>query len=135
MLQAYSTGIDVDVNTAVPFNNVKMRKGCTAVLSGASTVELNKCGVYMIKVDAFGSAGTTGDITLQLAKNGVLQPDAISTDTGATGDNSTLSFECLVQVPQNNGPCPCSEATTVQVMNTGVAVTDLHCNIVVTKLV
>ena len=134
MLQAYSTNLSVAENTPVQFNNV-VTKGCTVTMSGNSTINLNKCGVYCVEMDAFGEAGAVGDITLQLYKNGIAQEGAISTVTGATGDNDTLSFKALVQVQTNNTPCPCTAPVTLQLMNNGVAVTGLHANIVVTKLV
>lgn len=134
MLQAYSTNISVAQDVAVPLNNVRT-KGCTVTMSGNSTISLNKCGVYCVEMDAFGEAGEVGDITLQLVKDGVPVEGAISTVTGATGDNDTLSFKTLVQVQTNNTPCPCTAPVTLQLMNSGVAVTGLHANVVVTKLV
>ena len=135
MLQVYSDGIDVAANTAIPLNNVSLVKGNTALPSGIATVNLNKCGVYCVKMDAFGQAGAVGDITIQMTKNGVLQADAISTVTGATGDTDALSFETLVQVGSNNSSCPCSEPTKLQFMLGDVNVTGLHINVTVTKLV
>ena len=135
MIQAYSNGLSVAAETAIPFNNVPVQKGETAVLSGNSTFNLNKCGVYDVCLDAFCEAGAVGDIVIQMVKNGVARNDAISTATGATGDNDTLSFHTLVQVPRNNCGCLCSEPVTIQFMNNGVAVTGLHVNVVITKLV
>lgn len=123
MLEVYSTDIDVAVNTAVPFQNVSLKKGCTAELSGTSTIKLNKCGVYMVAVDASASASTT----LQLYKDGVAQPQAQSTGT-------TLSFTTLVQVSENNSCCPCASGVSLQIVNE-TATTFTDCNVVVTKVV
>lgn len=122
MLEVYSTNIDVAADTAIPFQNVSLKKGETAELSGTSTIKLNKCGVYMVAVDASAEASTT----IQLYKNGVAQPQAQSTGI-------TPSFVTLVQVSENNCGCPCSSPVTLQVVNT-TAVTFTDANVTVTKV-
>ena len=125
MLEAYSINITVGSTEPIPFNNVTLKKGCTAELQGTSTIVLNKCGVYMVSFDASSAAATS----TQLYKNGVAQPQAQSTD-------SSLAFTTLVQVPTNNSCCPCASPTTLQVVNTDDAdATFTNANIVVTKLV
>ena len=124
MLEAYSLNVTVPAASAVPFNNVTVNKGCTATLNGVSTIELNKCGVYMVSCD-FSAAATT---TIQLFKDGVAQPQAQSTGVSP-------SFSCLVQAPQNNCCCACSEPTTVQIRNVGTASATLtNANVTVTKI-
>ncbi len=134
MLEAYSTDIDVAEGAAIPFNNVTIRKGCTATLSAPATIQLNKAGVYMIHVDGSIAPTAVGDVSIQLSKNGVVQPQAQSIETGAAGDSSSLCFETLVQVPQNNTPCCCSSPTTIQIINTGEAGNYSIAHIVVTKV-
>lgn len=123
MLEAYSVNKEVGAVEPIPFSNVTLKKGCTAVLSGSSTIELNKCGVYMVKFD--GVAGTS--TMVQMFKDGVAQPQAQSTGT-------TLGFTTLVQVPNNNCNCPCASGTTLQFINETAATFD-NANVVVTKLV
>ena len=134
MIQAYSNNLTVPANTPVPFNNVKIRKGCTAVLSGASTFELNKRGVYYISVDAYGEAAEAGDISLQLFRNGVSQPDAISQATGAVGEIDTLHFSTFVQVEQDNTPCCCTGPVNLQIVTGDTDITGMHINTVITKI-
>lgn len=122
MIESYSTNISVGANANVPFNSTSIQKGCTVTKSAPDTFNLNKCGVYMVSVDCSASASTT----IQLVKDGVLQPQA-------QGTGSTPSFSTLVQVPHNNSECPCSSPTVIQVRNT-TAVTLTDANIVVTKL-
>ena len=125
MLEAYSINITVGSTEPIPFNNVTLKKGCTAELQGTSTIVLNKCGVYMVSFDASSAAATSA----QLYKNGVAQPQAQSTD-------SSLAFTTLVQVQTNNSCCPCASPTTIQVVNTDDAdATFTNANIVVTKIV
>ena len=122
MLEAYSSNIAVTVDSAIPFNSVSIEKGCTARLTSPTTIELNKCGVYMVSCDV----STTTATTIQLSKDGVLQPQAISTGTSP-------SFTTLVQVDKNNSCCACSSPVVLRVINT-VAGTLTDANIVVTKL-
>lgn len=125
MLEAYSLNVTVPTNTAIPFNSVSFDKGCTVTLNGTNSVELNKCGVYMVACDA--SLGTA--TTIQLYKNGIAQAQAQSTGTSP-------AFETLVQVSENNTCCPCTSPTTLQVLNVGEAeATFDNINLVVTKVV
>ena len=125
MLEAYSINQTVASMDAVPFTSVSLKKGCTAELSGASTIQLNKCGVYMVSVNASSATATT----LELYKNGIEQPQAQS-----TGLNP--SFVTLVQVTESNSCCPCSAPTMLQVINVDDAEATLtDANIVITKIV
>lgn len=123
MLEAYSLNIDVAADTNIPFNSTSLIKGCTATHPSPDTINLNKCGVYMVSVDASTVAATT----IQLYKNGIAQPQAQSTGT-------STSFTTLVQVDHNNSCCACDSPTTIQVMNT-TAATFTDANISVTKIV
>lgn len=122
MLEAYSTNITVGANANIPFNSTSLQKGCTVTKPSADTINLNKCGVYMVEVDASAAASTT----IQLYKDGVAQAQAQSTGL-------TPSFVTLVQVDHNNSCCACASPTTLQVRNT-VAGTLTDANIVVTKV-
>ena len=122
MIQAYSTNVTVAADAPVPFNNVSTKKGCTAVLSGTSTIELNKAGVYMVEFD--GVAGTA--TTVQVYRDGVAQPQAQSTGT-------VLGFTTLVQVDRNNTACCCTSPVTLKLQNTTAATFD-NANVVVTKV-
>ena len=122
MLEAYSLNVAVEADSYVPFNSTSIIKGCTATKPSADTIDLNKCGVYMVSVDASAEASTT----LQLYKDGVAQPQAQSTGL-------TPSFTTLVQVDKNNSCCACSSPVTIQVQNS-TATTLTDANITVTKL-
>ena len=133
MLEAYSKSVDVDAAAAIPLNNTSIIKGCTAVLTSASSIQLNKKGVYMVTCNTSATAGSAGDVTIQLYKNSIPQPQAAVTVTGATETAVPLSFTTLVQVPEDNS-CSCySTPTTIQILNTGVAATH-DINVCVTKI-
>lgn len=124
MLEGYSLNVVAAANTAFPFNNVTIQKGCTAVFNTVNTIQLNKCGVYMVACNGSAAAAST----IQLAKDGVLQPQAQSTGTSP-------AFVTLVQVPHNNSNCCCASPTRIQIVNPTVAAETLtSINIVVTKI-
>lgn len=107
MIETYSNNITVSTDTAVPFNT-DFKKGSTVSKSGNTTIQLNRCGIYEIAVNASGIAATGGAITLQLKSNNVMLPNALASVT-ATDTTSThnLSFTTKIQVPSNyNAVCP-----------------------------
>lgn len=135
MLQAYSSGLDVAIGAAFPFNNVTLDKGCAEKLSAPATIQLNTRGVYLVEVDGFATGTDAGINTVQLYVNGVAQPQAISSFTVAAADVTNFGFKSFVQVAENNCNCNCTSSPTVlQVMNGTEALTDAHINIVVTKI-
>lgn len=123
MLEAYSLNTAVAANAAIPFNNVTVEKGCTARLTAPATIELNKCGVYMVAFDGTASAATN----IQLYKDGVAQPQAQSTGT-------TTSFVTLVQVDKDNCKCNCCSSPVTLRFISNTAVTMTNANVVVTKV-
>ena len=126
MLEAYSTDIEVAVDAAIPFNSTTLLKGCTVTHPSPDTFNFNRCGVYMVSVDASVDA----EATIQLFKDGVAQPQAQS--TGGTSP----SFITLVQVDKNNSCCACSSPVSVQIKNAGTAdATFTNVNVVITKVI
>lgn len=106
MIEAYSLNATVAAGSAVPLNNVTYRKGSAVTIEGASTIALNRCGVYKVSVNASSAAAAT----LQLYKDGIAQPQAQSTGT-------TPNFSTLIAVDENNTCCPCTTPTVLQVIN------------------
>ena len=124
MLEAYSLDVTVPADTAIPFNNVTIQKGCTAIHSAPNTIQLNKKGVYMISCDGSSATATT----IQLYKDGVAQSQAQGTGT-------TPGFVTLVQVDKDNSNCCCSSPTLLQILNAGTAeATFTNINVCVTKV-
>ena len=122
MIEVYSKNVTVPSDTSVPLNNVSIKKTDAVKLSGVSTLQFNKCGVYHIHVNAVAVAQAVGAISIQLSKDGTLIPQAFSAITASdTTLQHPLSFDTLVQVSRNNNPnCMCSSPTDVELMNTGV---------------
>lgn len=135
MFQGYSSNLTVAANTAFPFNNTVIDKGCAETLSAPSSIQLNKRGVYLIKVDGYatGSEAATGSV--QLYANGVAQPQAISEFALAAGDVASFGFSTVIKVVNNNCPCNAVASPTIlQLMNGDSAITNGHVNILITRL-
>jgi hypothetical protein len=133
MINVYSDNVIVPAEGIYPLNVVTLRKGCTASINGTS-IELNKAGVYMVSVDATLDPTADGTVGIQLVRDGVEQADAVSIVEGVTATPASLSFETLVQCPQNNTGCCCSMPTTLIIKNTGEQEANGHIHVVVTKV-
>ena len=134
MVQAYSENVTVNAQSAFPFNNVVIEKGCTATIQG-NTILLEKAGIYCVMVDASVAPSVAGEIIIDLQKDGQILKYAAAQATGAVGETTSLAFNTLIRCPQNNTPCCLTAPTSIVLWNdmeegnvTGGA------NIVVTKI-
>lgn len=136
MLELYSKNVTVNTSDNIPFNNVALIKGDSAVSQGTATIQLNRRGVYKVSVSASVTASAAGVVSIQLGKNGILKESAVSSATAADATSQiALSFDTLVVVPNNyNDNCCSSIPTFINVTNTGVEATFNTINIVVDKI-
>ena len=135
MLNAYSVGQTIAANDYISFNLVALRKGETAVLSGNSTVQLNKAGVYAVSFEITGTPAAAGAVTVEMLKDGVAQPQATATLPAAlTTVSVALPITTLVQVQHDNGPCCCRAPVVLQFRNTGVGLNNAGVRLVITKV-
>lgn len=134
MIQLYSTNVNVDTNSSIPLNNIKLIKGTTAVHSAPASIELNRSGIYMVTVNASITPAAAGTVSIQLVKDNVVEPAAVSSATGAADSISSLSFSTLVQVRDNNTCCCNTSPTVLQLLNTGQAGVFSIVNMVITKI-
>ena len=135
MIQSYSQNITVLTNSDISFNNTFV-KGKTVKQIGSSTFQFNKKGLYLVTFNGFGStAGTAGNIAVQMVKDGVLVPEAqtVNTSSGTT-DIETLTFTTKVQVPHDNSECCNVSPTVVSFRNVGVEAVFTLANVVITKV-
>lgn len=136
MVQVYSDGLTVAAGATIPLNNITYLKGNSAAHTAPATVTLNKRGVYLVKVDAYGIPDAAGTFGVQVAVNGIPRLDAINEATAATGEYGAVSTNCIVTVAQNDCPCNCVSApTNITLVNpSDVGATDAHYNMIITKL-
>jgi len=74
----------------------------------------------MVDVSASIAPTAAGTVSIQLAKNGVLELGSFSVASAAAASTVSLGFTSLVQVNKNNNPCDCTtNPTTIQLINTG----------------
>lgn len=122
MLEVYSKNVTVAENGIIPLTSVALIKGTSTQLLGTSTIQFNKCGIYEVTVSGSVTGSAAGEIVIQLEKNGVVQPQAVSLATAADATSIIpFSFTTLIQVPDsNNINCPCSTTTTIYLRNAGI---------------
>ncbi len=135
MLEAYSTNQTILTSGILPFNSTSVAKGCTATLNGVSTIELNKAGVYEVILNVSGLPSETGDVTINLMKDNVLQSgNSINIPTVTTTQGINATMTALIKVATNNS-CKCnSSPVSLQFINSGVGLASANINVVVTKL-
>lgn len=133
-IKAYSIADQVVAQNAnVEFDNFS-GTGCSIRAMGSTGVEISKPGLYLVTVNASCSeAGTAGDITLQLNRNGVAIPGALATDTSAAETSiANVSFCTILEVLSS---CACVDNTTMlTIENIGVNATIQNVEMNVVKL-
>lgn len=136
MIQVYSDGLTVAAGATIPLNNITYLKGKSAQHGAPATISLTQRGVYLAKVDAYGTPDDAGNFGVQIAVNGIPRLDAISETTVAVGDYGAVSTNCIITVAQSDCPCNCTSApTNITLVNpSDVGATDAHYNLIVTKL-
>lgn len=137
MIQIYSDGVAVASGGTYPLNTAVFFKGNTATQNAVGSAGLNNRGVYNVHVDGFATLADEGVYSIQLTRNGVPLPQAISSMTVAAGDIGSGSFETLIVVEDSNCSCDwTSVATSLGVINPSESdVTDAHINILISKLI
>ena len=138
MVQAISKAVTVASLADIPFNSVMVDKLCDVTKTDVNTFTLNKCGVYLVHVDAVVSATSAagGVVSFNLIVDDVVQQQAYTAET--TADNTGLhaiSFDTLVQVDRCNNKCNCcNKPVRVSVRNTGVEALVTSANIILRKV-
>lgn len=140
MIELYSQNVSEGENEAIEWNTATLKKGNT-VESDGTEIQFNKCGIYELSCNAVAvvpsaQSSSPQDISIQLEKDGVRQPQAVSTAT-AGGETSKylLSFTTLIQVARNDTCNPCTSPIRCRIVNTGAPITLQSANVVVTKIV
>lgn len=99
--------------------------------SNSDTIVVNKPGTYSFIYNASLVAAAAGDLVLSLKVNGVTKytVTAVAVEGGAL--NITLPFE--VFIPCNCMSNPANVPASIQVQNTGVAITSGTSNLIISK--
>lgn len=101
--------------------------------TGANTITLNETGNYRITYNVSAVAGAAGVVSFALLQNGVTLYTVSETATAAADTvNLTLVYE--VRVLPNCASVTANVPATIQISNTGVALTGGTSNILVEKV-
>jgi hypothetical protein len=133
MLEVYSDNITVAEDGIFPLQNVKVFKGPVASPS-ANAINLNRRGVYLVKVDAVASVTTAGVAGIQLVKNGIEDPSALTEASVAASGSAAMGFSTYIQVEDDATPAPGSAPDIIRFVSTGVEAV-WHINVLAQRII
>lgn len=132
MLEVYSDGVTVAEDGTFPLQNVKVLKGRVATPCG-NAINLNCRGVYKIAVDAAATVTTAGVAGIQLYKNGIADPSALTLTSVTASGSAAMGFTAYIQVERDATPAPGSAPDQLQFISTGVEA-EWHINVCVDRI-
>jgi hypothetical protein len=132
---------DVAINAYMPLGRVTRRINApfnccntfTVTTSDADTVILNDVGFYKITYSLTATAAAAGEVTIALVTNGTsiyTVSQAVVDETA--GVNLTLPY--TIRVCSNCSATPDNLPVSVQIQNTGIALTGATSNIIIEKI-
>jgi hypothetical protein len=132
---------DVAINAYMPLGRVTRRINApfnccntfTVTTSDADTVMLNDVGFYKITYSLTATAAAAGEVTIALVTNGTsiyTVSQAVVDETA--GVNLTLPY--TIRVCSNCSATPDNLPVSVQIQNTGIALTGATSNIIIEKI-
>ena len=139
MLEYFSKNATIELGgigaeSIVPFNNQRLLKGCTTIMSG-NTAQINKCGVYEVEYDLCFEASAAADITFTLYVDGVAQPQSVRT-VSVSGADVFVTTHLSTYVPKQDNNCrcnPCTAPTNIY-LSVSASVADTEVNFVTTDI-
>ena len=141
LIQLTNTAIgDVATDAYIPYGRVTRRINAPSnccntfgvVSSGADTVNLNDLGFYKVAYSLTASAAEAGEVTINLVTNGVSVYSVTETITAAGTVNVTLLY--AIRVCSSCGASAEACPVSVQIQNTGVALTGVSGNLIIEKI-
>jgi hypothetical protein len=143
-IQLTNTSVgDVAINAYMPLGRVTRRINApfnccntfTVTTSDADTVVLNDVGFYKItySLTATAAAAAAGEVTIALVTNGTsIYTVSQAVVDEASGVNLTLPY--TIRVCSNCSATPDNVPVSVQIQNTGIALTGATSNIIIEKI-
>lgn len=143
VLQLTNTNIGaVAADTALPLGTITRKLCCGNVqgtntfaigTSGANFVQLNRTGYYKVTYTLSAVAAAAGAVTVELTQNGTTVATATQTATAA-GDTANIALSFVVRVFPNCSSVAVNNPLTLQLTNTGAALTGGVSNFIVEKV-
>lgn len=124
-----TTTSSVDSNGTIPLTTIARRRGCS-LQSSNNGVVLEKAGYYKVSGTITFTAPATGNVIIDLAKNGIKIPgiQSVATVATATTQYITLPIDGIVRVFCNEGQ------PLLTIINSGIAISTLNVNLSVEYL-
>jgi hypothetical protein len=142
LIQLTNTSIgDVPVNDFIPLGTVTRRINAplnccntfNVTSSDNNAVIANDAGFYKITYSLTATAAAAGQVTLALITNGASVYTISQTIVDeTTAVNMTLPF--VIRVSPNCSYAPNNEPVTIQIQNTGIALTGASANLIIEKV-
>ena len=98
-----------------------------------NTVVLNDLGFYKVTYSLTAEAGAVGDVTIGLVVNGTTVY-SVSVAAAAEGDSVNVTLPYTIRACSNCTAAPETSPVSLQIQNTGVALTAGTSNIIIEKI-
>lgn len=136
-----STIGNVAADAYIPYGRVTRRINApynccnTFVVSSSTsdTVVINDTGFYKVTYSLSAEAEAAGDVTISLVTNGTTVYSVTQTATAAA-DTVNLTLPYTIRVCTNCSAEPYNVPVSIQIQNTGVALTGVSGNMIIEKL-
>jgi hypothetical protein len=118
------------------FVTTGVQTGCTAVRNANNGVTISRPGFYMVHFNAdAATSAAAGNISVQLAVNGIDVPGAEATETSsAVTDIVNLGFTAIIAVPPNQCCNTANVPAILTVRNVGIEAAYSNAALTVTKI-
>lgn len=132
---------DVAVDAYLPYGRVTRRintpYNCcntfTVASSASDTIQINDVGFYKITYSLTASAAEAGEIAIDLVTNGTtVYSVSAYLDSATNTVNLTLPY--TIRVCPNCSSTPDNVPVSVQIQNTGIAITGVSSNMIIEKV-
>jgi hypothetical protein len=141
-IQLTNTDIgDIAVNAYIPYGNVTRRintpYNCcntfTVTSSTSDVIMINDPGFYKISYSLTGMAAAAGDVTIALVTNGS-EVYTVSQYVADAAGSVNLTIIYTIRVSPNCSNNPSNTPVSVQIQNTGIALTGVSGNMIIEKV-
>jgi hypothetical protein len=141
-IQLTNTDIgDIAINAYIPYGNITRRINApynccntfTVTSNTSDTVMINDPGFYKITYSLTGMAAAAGDVTIALVTNNS-EVYSVSQYVADAAGSVNLTIIYTIRVTPNCNANPTNTPVSVQIQNTGIALTGVSGNMIIEKV-